>query len=325
MTPRCRAQRTGGYLHRDPPRLRPPPWSPPGAAEEPGWGGGAPHRPAFTQTPCRRRSHFPAHPPIWVWDKATPRRQSRVPPAQRGEAPTWSPSKGAQNPARRRRRAGSCPCAAAVRAPQTPLRPESFRHLSHISRSASNAVRSPLNQPSSAASGRGEQELGACSSASFQKAPSVTRGGRRQLAGTRSGGAAVSQARAKAPDVGSAGERGDGGELPRLPLRSDPENSPGSFGKGHRPLVEGCEGNRPRPQPAPGRSVPWGGGGPGDLLRHQEMLQRPGPRAKQMWADHRFRRALAVPTSLSAFHNTASNQPPSMPPPNPSHPQHMLC
>lgn len=82
---------------------------------------------------------------------------------------------------------------------------------------------SPHQQPPDES--RGEYEPGACSSASFQKAPSVTRGSGRQLAGGCTGGATLCQERANAPDISSVGEQGDGG-TPQAASKVGPRKFP---------------------------------------------------------------------------------------------------
>lgn len=82
---------------------------------------------------------------------------------------------------------------------------------------------SPHQQPPDES--RGEYELGACSSASFQKAPSVTRGSGRQLAGGCTGGATLCQERVNAPDISSVGEQGGGG-TPQAASKVGPRKFP---------------------------------------------------------------------------------------------------
>lgn len=169
--------------------------------------------------------------------------------------------------------------------------------------STSNAVGSPLNQPSSAACSREPRVRTSgvpAAQQSFQRAPaSCGEAGaswQDELPGAKSGRMHLPPA-----PLGSGGT----GELP---LRSDPKSSPYSSIK--RRCERGVKATGPGCGEQTGAQPPGDGGGPGDLLQHQEMLWCARQRAEQ--TDHRFQRALAMPASLSAFHNTPNQ--PSLPP-----------
>lgn len=201
---------------------------------------------------------------------------------------------------------GSCPCARAPRAPQPPLRPESRGLSARISRSASKAVRSPLNQRSSAGSGREPARPSWCPWLSeFPKSPGRHEGQRAPAGTGGTGGATLSQE--QLPVTGEM--EGGKGQIPELPPSLGAENSSWKFLKRHR-----RDGEQPgRAAASTGGLCPGRGDGPGDRGQHQEMLQCPGLRAEQIRVNRRFWRGLAMPAALPEFRNSAPKQLPPQP------------